>query len=196
MTRAGVELRRLVGFAWIAASIVACSPPTASPSPSVEAAGILLVNVGEQVQARPASEDAAVALSRAIDLANANGDDLGYPWIDPASGALVLSAVTQHGRQLIDGAGISVLHSIRAAAHGAAELQRIQDEVTFLHSRGVAGSELIYATLPDQRDNRVLILISAPSPALLEYLANHYPPDALAVEVDPSGGGGAPAATP
>jgi len=182
-----------VGAVLMAVAIAACNAPTVSPSPAGGAAGILLVNVGERVQARPQSEDMAGIFSQAIDLANTNGDDLGYPWIDPASGALVLSAVTQHGRQLIDAAGLTVPHSIRAAAHGASELGRIQDDLTMLRSRGVIGSELIYATVPDQRDNRVLILISAPSPALLDYLAGHYPPDALAVEVDPSGGGGAPA---
>jgi hypothetical protein len=75
-------------------------------------------------------------------------------------------------------------------AHGAAELRRIQDDVTFLHSRGVPNSELIYETIPDQRDNRALIVISALSPPLLDYLASHYPADALAVMVDPTGAGG------
>ena len=68
--------------------------------------------------------------------------------------------------------------------------------MTFLHSRGVPDSELIYATIPDHRDNRALIVISAMSPSLLGYLAAHYPPDALAVQVDPAGAGGAPATTP
>jgi hypothetical protein len=194
-------MRRIVTVIWIAVALVACTGPAgagpaASPSSSVSATGILLANVGEQVQARPSNEVAAQALSDAMVLAEANGDDLGYPWLDPANGELVLSAVTAHGRELVGAAGITVPHRTRDVSHGAIELRRIQDDVTFLHSRGVPGSELIYATSPDQRDNRALIVISATSPSLLEYLAAHYPPDALAVEVDPAGAGGGPAATP
>lgn len=155
-----------------------------------------MVDVGEKVQSGPPSEEVGAAFSLAMALAESNGHDLGYPWIDPASGELVLSVVTQHGREIVDAAGITVPHRIRDVTHGAAELRSIQDDVTFLHSRGVAGSELIYATAPDQRDNRALIVISAANEALLAYLAATYPPDALAVMVDPSGAGGAPAAAP
>jgi hypothetical protein len=196
MARAEVGMGRLVPLIGIALSIVACTAPAASPSSSVDASGILLVGVGEQVQAVPASEVLAQAHSDAMELAEANGDDLGYPWIDPASGELVLSVVTPHGRELVEAAGITVPHRTRDVSRGAAELRRIQDDVTFLRSRGIPDSQLIYATIPDQRDNRALIVISAMSPSLLDYLAAHYPADALAVEVDPAGGGGAPAATP
>jgi len=197
-------MRRLVPLISIALSIVACTAPagsprssvSASPSSSVSATGILLVSVGEQVQARPPTEEFAVAISRAMELAEANGDDLGYPWLDPTSGELVLSVVTPHGRALVEAASIAVPHTTRDVSHGAAELRRIQDDVTFLHSRGVPDSALIYATSPDQRDNRALIVISAMSPSLLGYLAAHYPADALAVEVDPAGAGGAPLGTP
>jgi len=44
-------------------------------------------------------------------------------------------------------------------------------------------------TVPDYRDNRALIAMSALSRPLLEYLAEHYPPDALAVQADPTFGG-------
>jgi hypothetical protein len=152
-----------------------------------------MVTPGERVQAAPPSEEVGVAFARALELAEANGHDLGYPWIDPASGELVLSVVTPQGRKVVEAAGITVPHRTRDVAHGAADLRHIQDDVTFLHARGVPGSELIYATIPDQRDNRALIVLSAPSPSLLEYLAVTYPAEALAVMVDPSGLGGAPA---
>ena len=187
------DMRQLVQSALVALSIVACSAPVASPPASVQAAGILVVNVGEQVQAKPPNEDFAVIFSRALELAEANGNDLGYPWIDPVTGELVLSVVTGRGSELVDAAGITVPHRTRAVTHGAAELRRIQDDVTFLHARGVPDSELIYATVPDWRDNRALIVISSMSQPLLDYLAAHYPADALAIRVDPAGGGGAPA---
>ena len=118
-------------------------------------------------------------------LAEANGADLGYPWIDPATGELVLSVVTQRGRELVEEANITVPHRSRDVAHGAAELQRIQDEVIALDERGVMDAQLIATTLPDLRDNRALIVISAMSVPLLEYLAETYPVDAIAVQVDP-----------
>jgi hypothetical protein len=192
----GGHVRRQIDLVWITVLVAACTAPAAPPSASVDATGILLVTVGEQVQAAPATEVLAVAQSDAMVLAEANGDDLGYPWIDPSNGELVLSAVTPRGRDLLEAAGIIVPHRIREVAHGAGELRRIQDDATFLRSQGVAGAELIYETVPDQRDNRALIMISAMSRPLLEYLAAHYPVDALAVEVDPAGAGGAPAATP
>jgi hypothetical protein len=174
----------------MALAIAGCSSPGASPVSSVQATGILMVGVGEQVQAAPASEEVAVAFSRATEQAQASGADLGYPFIDPKSGELILSAVTAHGHELVEASGITVPHRIRDVSHGATELQRIQDDVTFLHSRGVPDSELIYQTVPDHRDNRTLIVISAMSASLLDYLAAHYPPEALAIKVDPAGVGG------
>jgi hypothetical protein len=181
---------------WLAFSVVACAGHAASPSSTIQATGILVVNVGEQVQSRPPNESVGQVFSDAMVLAEANGDDLGYPWLDQASGELVLSVLTPRGRQLVEAAGITVPHRTRDVYHGAAELRRIQDDVTFLHSRGVPDSELIYETIPDHRDNRALVVLSAASPSLIAYLAAHYPADAIAVEVDPAGAGGAPADAP
>jgi hypothetical protein len=173
------------GWVVIAVAVVAeaCGAP---PAAKVDSTGILLVDVGEQIQARPGSEEMGMAFNAALEQAEAHGDALGYPWIDPGSAELVLSTVNQHGRELIGPVAITVPHRIREVRHGATEVRHIQDDVTFLRSRGVAGGELIYQTVPDQRDNRALLVISAMSRPLLDYLAAHYPPDALAVQVDPS----------
>ena len=120
-------------------------------------------------------------------LAENHGNDLGYPWYDASTGELVLSVVTPRGRELIDAAGITARYRIRSVAHGAAVLQRIQDDATFLSAQGVPGAELIYATVPDYRDNRVMIVISAASQPLLDALTARYPVDALAVQVKPRG---------
>jgi hypothetical protein len=178
-------------------SLISGSPsaaPQGSSAPDFDATGILLVSVGEQVQAAPQSEEMATALSNAIQLAEGS-TDLGYPWIDPTTGGLVLSAVNTTGRATLAASGFTVPFTIRDVAHGGAELQGILDDVTFLGSRGVPKAELIYMAAPDHRDNRVLIVMSAMDRSLLDYLAQHYPTDALAVEVDPSGGGGQPAST-
>jgi hypothetical protein len=174
--------------------VFACSGPQGSPSPSLDRSGILFVNLGDQVQARPPNEQLADALSKALELAESS-DDVGYPWIDPSTGGLVMSAASAAGRQAIAAAGVSVPYTIRDVTHGAAELRDILNDVTFLHSRGVPKSELIYSTVPDHRDNRAMIVMSAMDQSLLDYLAQHYPADALAVKIDPTGAGGAPAST-
>jgi hypothetical protein len=188
--------RRLIRLAALAALVAACTAgpsPKPSPTPNVDATGILLVGVDEMVQTGPLTERFADAFSDAMEQAEANGDDLGYPWVDPGSGELVLSAATPRGRDVIESAAIDVPHRIRDVAYGAAELRRIQDDVTFLGSRGVANAELIYMTLPDFRDNRALIVMSEMSRPLLDYLAEQYPADAIAVQVDPDFVGAGPA---
>jgi hypothetical protein len=170
----------------VAAIAVACATPE-EPSPSPDPPRILMVAVGERVQSGPPTEQLKMLMFGAQQMAEANGADLGYPWYDEGTGEFVLSAVTQKGSDLIHAAGLAAPHRIRVVAHGMAELERIQDEVTTLRSQGVPGAELIYATVPDWRDNRVMIVISAPSQPLLDALAARYPPDALAIQVDPAG---------
>jgi hypothetical protein len=185
--RGGVSGLLLLAVVWIALAVVACDGAEASPPTNLDSTGILLVAVGEQVQGGgSATEAVKVAHSDAIGLGEANGSDIGYPWID-SSGVLVVSAVTQHGRELIQAARIAVPYRVRDVTHGAGELRKILDDATFLQDQGVPGAELIYMTVPDYRDNRALIVIRSMSRPLLEYLAAHYPIDALAVQVDPNG---------
>ena len=172
----------------MAAILASCGSPGPTEVSNLDSTGILLVAVGERVQSAPPNEAMAQALSDALMQAEANGDDVGYPVIDPVSGELVLSAATPRGRQLLQAATIAVPHRIRDVTHGARALRQIQDDVTFLGARGVADAGLIFMTAPDHRDNRTLIVIRAPSRSLLDYLAAHYPPDALAVQVDPNVG--------
>jgi hypothetical protein len=184
-------MRQLLSAICLALAVGACtspaSQPSASASPSsLDATGILLVGVGEQVQAAPSTDALRAAFGQAIALVQANPDDLGYPWIDPLDGDLVVSAATPRGRALLEATNIPVPHRIRDAAHSAAELQQIQDEATFLQSQGVPDADLIFKTIPDQRDDRALIVVHAMSRPLLEALAGRFPVDALAVEVDPT----------
>ena len=162
--------------------------PSASASrpANLDATGILLVGLGEQVQARPGGGALTTAFNEALLFSQAHPVDVGYPWIDLSCGELVVSAATRQGRTLLEGARIAVPPRIRGVAHGSAELPRIQDEVTMLRSQGVIDAQLIYQTMPDQRDNRALITISSMSRPLLEALAGRFPVDALAVEVDPN----------
>jgi hypothetical protein len=163
---------------------------TAASTPSAAATGadaIIRVAQGERVQAVPATEELAQAFDLAYQFAQEHPDDTGYPWLDPSSGDLVLSAATAQGRSLLESeaAGLSVPARIRDVAHSFAELQRIQDDVTRLRAEGVVDAELIHQTSPDHRDNRTLITMSADSPALIEALAERFPADAIAVRIAP-----------
>jgi hypothetical protein len=178
---------RLVACACCVAAVAAACTATPTPSATANPAGILFIQPGERVQAGPPTEELKVVMSNALVLAEDHGDDLGYPWFDATTGELVLSVVTPRGRELIDGAGITAPHRIRSVAHGTAELRRIQDDATFLRAQGVPGAELIYSTVPDWRDNRALIVITATSQPLLDALTARYPADALAVQVKPRG---------
>jgi hypothetical protein len=160
--------------------------PTASGSTNLDPTGILLVGVGEEVQARPASEAMAQAFDLAWRFAQAHPMDIGYPWIDPLTGELVLSAATAEGRTLLAAAAtFTVQIRIRDVAHSYAELQQIQDDATRLLAAGVVDAQLIYMTLPDHRDDRTLITISRMSRPLLEELARRFGADAIAIQVAP-----------
>ncbi|HEV8252475.1 MAG TPA: hypothetical protein VGQ66_03755 [Candidatus Limnocylindria bacterium] len=162
--------------------------PSLSAASTVDPTGILIVAIGEQVQAGAAGEVLAVAFSQALQFAMDHPDDFGYPWLDPATRELVFSVATNEGRSLIDAFGrtVTVPYRIREVEHSYTELQQIQNAVTFLRSEGVADAELIYKVLPDERDNRTLIVMSELSRALLQELAARFPPEAIAVQVDPN----------
>ena len=180
-------MRRLFHLLFTVVVVVSCGSPAPdnSTAQASVAPAILSVEPGAQVQSAPKTEAAAQELSVATQLADQNGNDLGYPWIDPATGTLVLSAVTQKGRDLIGSAGFAGPIAVREVSHGAAELQRIQDEATTLAGHGVPGADVIYQTMPDERDNRALLVIRSMDQSLLEALAARYPAEALAVEVLP-----------
>jgi hypothetical protein len=186
-------MMRPVGLLLLVALAGCGGPPSSPVSPSaatLDSTGILLVAPGEQVQGRPPNEAVAQAHSDAMVMAEANGLDLGYPWIDPATGELVLSAATPGGRQLIEAAGFAVPYRIRDVAHGFETLEAIKNDATFLGAQGVEGAQLIFMSGQDHRDNRALIGLSEMSHPLLDYLAAHYPADAIAIQVDPTFGGG------
>ncbi len=156
---------------------------TASAAGNLDPTGILLVGVGEAVQARPTSEAMAQAFDLALRFAMADPRDLGYPWLDPSTGELVLSAATGQGRTILETASFTVPHRIRDVAHSYAELQKIQDDVTYLLAAGVTDAQLIFRITPDQRDDRTLITISRMSRPLLEELARRFGGDAIAIQV-------------
>jgi len=147
---------------------------------------MLLVGPGEELQSGSSVEAIATAFDQAMNMTRDPASvDLGYPWLDPATGELVLSAVTATGRTLLEARTFGMPTRIRSVTHGVAELEKIQDAVTRLLGQGVPDAALIYQVGPDWRDNRMAISIGRFSRPLLDALAARFPPDALAVIVDP-----------
>ena len=161
----------------------------AVPVSSIDASGIEIVT--EITQARPINEAQAQALSDAFELAEANPDDVGYPWIDPASGMVELSAASEKGIGLLEQsrASISEPSRVRDVKFSFGKLEAIKHEITTLRAAGVLDADLIYQTTPDHLNNRVVVTISAPSAVLFAELAKRYGTDAIAVLVDPTNRG-------
>jgi len=158
----------------------------ASAATSLDPTGILIVGRDYQLQSGSTDEAVRTAFDQAMRLAEeGNPNDLGYPWIDPSTGELVVSAATANGRALLASTSFDVPVRIRDVAHSVAELRKIQDDATRLYAQGVADAVLIYETGPDYRDNRSWITIARFSRPLLDELARRFPPDAVVV-VDPS----------
>jgi hypothetical protein len=161
--------------------------PVAATAASLDPTGIMIVGPDYQKQSGTKDEAVAVAFDQALRLAEVtNPNDLGYPWIDPSSGTLVVSAATARGRTLLESTPFGVPIRIRDVVHGSGELQKIQDDATRLNPQGVADAMLIYQTGPDYRDNKTWITIGRFSRPLLDELAHRFPPDALIVVVDPT----------
>ena len=159
----------------------------ASAAASLDPTGILIVGRDYQLQSGSTDEAVKTAFGKAMQLAiDISPSDLGYPWIDPSTGGVVVSAATAHGRALLEGTSFGVPVLIRDVAHSVTELLKILDGATRLNAQGVTDAILIYETGPDYRDNRAWITIARFSRPLLDELARRFPPDALIVVIDPT----------
>ncbi len=153
---------------------------------AIDTSGIPLVLT--LVEAKPTSEDQAQALSDALEFAQGHPDDIGYPWIGPASGDLVLSAASATGVDLLAGSAADVKQptSVRNVAFSFGKLEAIKDEAIRLQATGVPDADLIYMTGPDPKSNRITIVVSAPSERLFEALANRFGTQAIESRIDAS----------
>ncbi|HET9877722.1 MAG TPA: hypothetical protein VFQ81_00250 [Candidatus Limnocylindria bacterium] len=167
------------------------APMSPEPTTTVHASGILLIDVDEPVQGGPVTnEDRAMAFSGLIDLAMAHPSDLGYPFEDPETHDLIISAASDAGRALAEETGptLGFPFRIREVAYSYAELQQMSYDISLLGQEGVPDADLMFQLVPDWRDNRIMVVIREMSEPLLATLAERFPPDALAVQVDPRGG--------
>ena len=170
-----------------AVSATAGDPIEAVP---VDTAGIAIVD--DLNQARPTTDQAAQAFSDALELARNNADDFGFPWLDPNSGKVILSAATERGSGIADAKTAAFANgaAVRQVKFSYGALQEIKHEAISLRMEGVRDADLIYQTAPDHRNNRIVITVRAGSDALFEALAARYGTEAIAIRIDPDHFGG------
>jgi hypothetical protein len=157
----------------------------ATPTPTAGALAIIVLDPGERVQPADLSEEMGRVVESAWQFAEDHPKDVGYPWVDPATGEIVLSAATDQGQALLEAEAttLSVPYRFRQVGYSFDDLMEIQHEATLLREKGVPGADLIWATYPDQRDNRTVIRITHMDEKLLAELAARYGGDAIAIEV-------------
>jgi hypothetical protein len=103
--------------------------------------------------------------------------DLAYPWVDPATGEVVLDTVTSKGRSL---AG---RHRARAVTRSMADLDRIRHGAIGPGAADLPDSDAIYMTSTDAEHNRVVVTVDRRSERLVRALARRYGSQAVAVRV-------------
>ena len=148
-------------------------------------------------QGSPTNEQQAQAFSDALVFAEEHPDDVGYPWIDPKTEGLELSAASIRGRDLLaaermSDAGVA---KVRDVSRSFGELEAIKHEITTLRMNGVPDAEYLFKSTPDHRDNRIVIGVTRPSEKLFKALSDLYGTQAIAILVDPDGGGVSTGAT-
>jgi hypothetical protein len=157
------------------------------PGETLDPSGIALVGP-TPYQVVPKNEQQALAFDQALTLAENNGNDMGYPWLDTATGTLELSVTTDKGRSAAMSADansqISQLPQVVTTAQASfAQLNRIQDAVSRLNAQGVPNSDLIYMSEPDQEHNRIVITVSSLNEGLMLNLASRFGTGLIAVRV-------------
>lgn len=157
----------------------------ATPTPTSGVSAIIILDPGEKVQPSGTGEEMGRVVQSAWEFAEAHPRDVGYPWFDPVTDEIVLSAATDEGQALLEAeaATLSVPYRFRQVEYSFDELMEIQHEATSLRKEGVPGADLIWASYPDYRDNRTVIRITHLNEELLAELAARYGGDAIAIEV-------------
>jgi hypothetical protein len=177
----------------VAAATIAATPtPRSLAAVQVDTAGIPLITKLEHPE--PRDEAQAQAMSDALVFAMEHPDDVGYPWLDPDSGKIVLSAASKDGTGLLRDAraGVNEATAQREVSFSFGALEGIKHDATTLRAKGVKDADLIYMTGPDPRTNRVTIVVSAASTRLFKSLANLYGTTAIELMIDDSMRGAQP----
>lgn len=153
-------------------TVVALASP-AMAGPDETRVKIVPVDTGRP---EPLPDATAKALYDAAKLAEENPHDLGHPWVDPASGEVVIPTVTEKGKGLAARkGGVTVTQVTRSAA----ALEKIKDAA-------IDETGDIRKTRVDAKDNRVVVTVTQSSDGLLRGLARRFGAESVVVEVDPA----------
>ena len=187
---ASVALFPSAGIHGVANQAALAAGPT--PAPLVDTAGIPVVDTIDQGVSTSDSQNQA--FSDAWVYAMDHPDDVGYPWIDPKTKALVLSYASPAGLEAQEQwrASAPVGTSLRSVKFSAGQLETIKHEAISLRSNGVPEADNILMTAPDEKANRVVITVSKASPQLFSYLADRYGTEAIALRLEPTTGTSGP----
>ena len=182
-------------FTLAVAGVLAAGGPIVGPPTAVTVSdsGVLVLR-GPEAVPDPMPEAAAQLIFDLGELSRAHPDDIAYPWLDRGSGTVVLDVTTAAGQQL----GRDVQPTAATAAAGPVRtrparfsrtaLERIKDEAIDLTSATTPDGEFIYRTFVDRENNRVVIVVSKATDALVAALGKRYGTDAIVVRELPIAG--------
>jgi hypothetical protein len=149
------------------------------------ASGIEIVGP-EVMQAIPADEKQAIAMSEALLFMSDHPNDIGYPRLEPATGALEISSASDQAASLVATELAPLIpdtpNTMRTVEFSYADLVGVSDAIIELIRSGADGFELVWEIEPDHVNNRLIINISAVDDSLLADLHKRFG-DAVAVRV-------------
>jgi len=126
------------------------------------------------------------ALQAAWDLAEREPAAYGYPYVNSSRTAVVLTPTTAaaEARARDWRPGVSVSTEIKRVTRAYGQLEAIRHEAIGPGVIGLPDSSLIWMTTTDEGGNRVLVVVSRISDALLFALARRYGTEAIAIRVE------------
>jgi len=140
---------------------------------------------------KPMAEATAQRLHELHLLGMKNPSHFSYPWVDPATGEVVIDVTSDVGARLAyafqpDKKSAAATQRIRPVKRSWAQLEQIRDEIVHLTTPGiVADQEAIVAIEPDGPNNRLIITVDRLSGTLLRALTAMYGTEAIAIRHDP-----------
>jgi hypothetical protein len=182
----------------VALLLAALSTLAASPAPIRHPSGLEIVpplDVAAVVARGQMPQPLAMAATDALELAQNQPNNFGYPFVDRATGKLILSAANAAGSQSAStwtprSQALSVARSIRKVTRTYAALEKIRHEAIGPGVTNLPGGKLIWMTTADEQNNRVLVVIDHLDDALLFALAARYGTEAIAVRIEKNPGFG------
>jgi hypothetical protein len=164
----------------VAATLISWSTPVAASDgdPSRHPSGIDIVGA-LSLQSTPSNELQSRAYWQAWEYAEMHGSDVGYPWIDGASGLVHIRAASSQGRALLQtvrtvGALATLPVDIEDVEYSFADLEAIRGDIA---ARFEARDPLymdIAKTAPDEINNRIIVTTRDATDGLLADLADRY----------------------